>query len=86
LVARQRNNQQAKNGIKDIAQNDAKVTGYISNTVEAVADSISHKLHPIIEQYARLFAHSVRAPVCGARTKQAWNRKMFSFHYSTEFN
>lgn len=47
----------------NIGQNDAKVTDYIKNSFEALTNSISHKLHPMIEQYAQLFAHSVRTPV-----------------------
>jgi uncharacterized protein len=48
---------------KDIGQNDAKISSYLGNTLESVGNAISHKLHPVIEQYADLFAHSVRTPV-----------------------
>ncbi|ODS87577.1 MAG: hypothetical protein ABS46_00175 [Cytophagaceae bacterium SCN 52-12] len=48
---------------ENIGQNDAAVISYIKNTFEAVADSISHKLHPMIEQYAQLFAFGDRTPV-----------------------
>ncbi|MFS4474311.1 alpha/beta hydrolase family protein [Chryseobacterium sp. T20] len=48
---------------KNIGQNDAKVTDYIGNVVENIASVISHKLHPMIEQYAQLFAHGDRTPV-----------------------
>lgn len=48
---------------KDIGQNDARVGSYIKNTARAIGKSISHKFHPMIEQYADLFAHSVRTPV-----------------------
>ena len=30
---------------------------------EALADSISHKLHPMVEQYAQLFKTGIRTPV-----------------------
>lgn len=48
---------------KDLGQNDAKITSYMGNMAEVVADKVSHLLHPIVEQYANLFAHSVRTPV-----------------------
>lgn len=48
---------------KNIGQNDAKMTSYIGNIFENIADSISHVLHPMIEQYAQLFAYGKRTPV-----------------------
>lgn len=48
---------------KNIGQNDASVTGYLGNIVENIADKISNKLHPMIEQYAQLFAFGDRTPV-----------------------
>jgi hypothetical protein len=50
---------------KDLGQNDARVTDLLSNVVaERVADSVSHKLHPLIEQqHAQLFKNGVRTPV-----------------------
>jgi hypothetical protein len=44
-------------------QNDASFVDAISSTAEKVADSISHKLHPMIEQYANLFKNGARTPV-----------------------
>jgi hypothetical protein len=38
----------------DLGQNDARFIDTFSNTAEKVADAISHKLHPMIEQYAQL--------------------------------
>ncbi len=52
-----------KDTTKDLGQNDASVTDYVKNIAETVGTLISHKLHPLIERYADLFAHSVRTPV-----------------------
>jgi hypothetical protein len=37
---------------KDLGENDANFADPISNVAEKMADSISHPLHPMIEQYA----------------------------------
>ena len=48
---------------ENLGQNDASVTDFLSNVAETVADSISHKLHPLVEQYAQLFKNGARTPV-----------------------
>jgi hypothetical protein len=48
---------------KDLGENDATVSAYLGNIAESVADKVSHALHPMIEQYAQLFAHGARTPV-----------------------
>ena len=49
---------------KDLGQTDARVTDYLKNIGETVADAVSHKLlHPMIEQYAQLFRNGARTPV-----------------------
>jgi pimeloyl-ACP methyl ester carboxylesterase len=49
---------------EDLGQHDARVTDYLKNIGERVADAVSNKLlHPMIEQYAQLFAHGARTPV-----------------------
>jgi uncharacterized protein len=47
----------------DLGQNDARFVDTLSNVAEKVADSVSHKLHPMIEQYAQLFKTGIRTPV-----------------------
>jgi len=47
----------------DLGQNDARVADVLGNVAERVADSISHKVHPVIEQFAQLFKSGVRTPV-----------------------
>jgi hypothetical protein len=47
----------------DLGQNDARFVDTVSNVAEKVTDSISHKLHPKIEQYAQLFKTGARTPV-----------------------
>ena len=48
---------------KDLGETDASFSAFFGNVAEAVGDSISHKLHPMIEQYAQLFAHGARTLV-----------------------
>lgn len=48
---------------KDLGEHDARFIDTFSNVAEKVADSISHKLHPMIEQYAQLFKNGARTPV-----------------------
>lgn len=48
---------------KDLGENDVNFVDMAKNVVEKVADSVSHKLHPMIEQYANLFKTGVRTPV-----------------------
>ena len=49
---------------KDLGQNDASVTEYIGNIAERAKSAVSKRLlHPLVEQYAELFAHSIRTPV-----------------------
>ena len=49
---------------RNLGQNDASVTDYIGNIAERAKSAVSKKLlHPLVEQYAELFAHSIRTPV-----------------------
>jgi hypothetical protein len=48
---------------KDLGEHDVRFTDVVGDFVENVADSISHKLHPMVEQYAQMFAHGIRTPV-----------------------
>jgi uncharacterized protein len=48
---------------KDLGENDASVSDFFGNLAEAVAGTVSHALHPMIETYAKLFAHGARTPV-----------------------
>lgn len=48
---------------QNLGQNDATFSDTVSNTAEKIADAISHKLHPMIEQYANLFKNGARTPV-----------------------
>ena len=50
-------------GTKKMVQDDARFMDTFSNLTEKVADPISHKLHPLIEQYANLFKTGARTPV-----------------------
>jgi hypothetical protein len=47
---------------KNLGQNDVSSVDTASNAVEDVAAAISHKLHPMIEQYANLFKTGARTP------------------------
>jgi pimeloyl-ACP methyl ester carboxylesterase len=47
----------------DLGQQDASVRDFLGNVAERAAASISHKLHPMIEQYAQLFKNGARTPV-----------------------
>lgn len=47
----------------NLGQHDAKLSEIFSNMAENVADSISHKIHPMIEKYAQLFKNGARTPV-----------------------
>jgi hypothetical protein len=49
--------------MKDVGENDVNFADTISNVAEKVADSISHALHPMIEQYAQLFKTGARTPI-----------------------
>lgn len=51
------------NSEKNFGQHDAKFVDTVSNMVEKAADAISHTFHPMVEQYAQLFAHGARTPV-----------------------
>lgn len=46
-----------------MGENDVNFADTISNVAEKVADSISHALHPMIEQYAQLFKTGARTPI-----------------------
>ena len=48
---------------KDLGEHDVRFTDVAGDFVESVAESISHKLHPMVEQYAQMFAHGIRTPV-----------------------
>ena len=45
---------------KDIGAHDAKFTDKVGDMAEAAAAAVSHKIHPMIEQYAQLFTHGAR--------------------------
>lgn len=47
----------------DLGQHDARFVDTFTNVAEKVASSISHALHPMIEQYAQLFKNGARTPV-----------------------
>jgi uncharacterized protein len=48
---------------RDLGQNDDSFADKVGDVAEKVADSISHQLHPLIEQYANLFKTGARTPV-----------------------
>src|SRR5262245_39624947 len=48
---------------KDLGENDVSFIDTVSNMAEKAADAISHKLHPMVEQYATLFKTGARTPV-----------------------
>jgi hypothetical protein len=48
---------------KDLGESDATVLDYVGNIAENVTSSISHKLHPMIEQFAQLFKYGARTPI-----------------------
>lgn len=48
---------------KELGENDVSFVDMAKNVVEKVGDSIAHKLHPLIEQYANLFKTGLRTPV-----------------------
>ena len=48
---------------KDLGQNDAKAFDTVSNFFQKVTGSISHKIDPLVEQYAQMFAYGARTPV-----------------------
>jgi uncharacterized protein len=45
-----------------MGEHDARFIDTLSDVAE-VADSISHKLHPMVEQYAQLFKTGICTPV-----------------------
>lgn len=47
----------------NIGQTDLKILDVASNAVEALVDTVTHKLNPVIESYAQLFKSGVRTPV-----------------------
>ena len=47
----------------ELGEHDARFIDTFGNVAEKLADSISHKLHPMIEQYAQLFRNGARTPV-----------------------
>jgi hypothetical protein len=47
---------------KDLGQNDARFIDTLAKVAQKVADSISHKLDPLVEQNAQMFAHGDRTP------------------------
>jgi pimeloyl-ACP methyl ester carboxylesterase len=56
-------NDTTQNTPGDLGENDARLIDTVSNAAESGAASISHKLHPMIEQYANLFKTGARTPV-----------------------
>ncbi|MGR6034917.1 MAG: hypothetical protein ACU4EQ_03840 [Candidatus Nitrosoglobus sp.] len=51
-----------RNDEPDLGQNDAKMTDYLANIGKNIADKVSHSFHPVVEQYAQLFAHGDCTP------------------------
>lgn len=47
----------------NLGQHDAKVTDYIANIGENLADKVSHATHQLTGQYAKLFKEGARTPV-----------------------
>lgn len=48
---------------KDLGQNDARFWDVFSNVADQAAAAISHKMDPVIEQFAQLFKTGVRTPI-----------------------
>lgn len=48
---------------RNIGQEDGKLTDTIGNYVKAIGAKARHAAHPLVEQYAQLFAHGARTPV-----------------------
>lgn len=48
---------------KDLGENDVEFMDTAKNVAEKVSADISHLLHPLTEQYAKLFKTGVRTPV-----------------------
>ncbi|WP_216611790.1 alpha/beta hydrolase family protein [Myxococcus xanthus] len=48
---------------RDLGENDASFIDMVGNVAEKAADSLAHKLHPLVERYAQMFAHGARTPV-----------------------
>lgn len=48
---------------ENLGQHDVKVADYVGLIGENIADKVSHVLHPVIEQYAKLFKEGARTPV-----------------------
>ena len=46
-----------------MGEHDARFIDTLSDVAEKVADSISHKLRPMVEQYAKLFKTGICTPV-----------------------
>jgi pimeloyl-ACP methyl ester carboxylesterase len=48
---------------ENLGQHDAKPADYVSNIGANIARKVSHVIHPVIEQYAKLFKEGARTPV-----------------------
>jgi hypothetical protein len=48
---------------REIGADDARVRDFVGNAIERAATALSHKRHPLIEQYAQLFSYGDRTPV-----------------------
>lgn len=47
----------------DLGQHDAKASDVAANFAHKVAGSVSHKLDPLVDRYAQMFAYGARTPV-----------------------
>ena len=48
---------------KDLDENDIDFKDGIGDAAESITDSVSHAFHPLVERYAKMFAHGARTPV-----------------------
>lgn len=48
---------------QESGEKDATLSSTLGNAAEAVGASVSHKFHPVVEQYAQLFTHGARVPI-----------------------
>lgn len=55
--------QQTKEPRKELGENDVDFMDTAKNVVEKVSADVSHLLHPLTEQYAKLFKTGARTPV-----------------------
>ncbi|HVV90008.1 MAG TPA: alpha/beta hydrolase [Solirubrobacterales bacterium] len=48
---------------KDLGQDDARIADALGGFVQKATETVSHKLDPVVERYAQMFAHGARTPV-----------------------